>query len=200
MINTKQCSQCHVEKPLSAYPSKSGRPSNPCRECKRLSDKRSRQVHGNRWNAERRARYHSHNREKILQRVKKYRENNREKKAATDRRYREKKGESLLIKKRHYYFQNPEKIKERTLRKSIKHKYGITLEEYNQLKDSSNQCHICNTEFGEKLRKNLDHCHATGKIRGILCQQCNVGIGCLKDDIERLSSAIEYIKKYSEGA
>jgi hypothetical protein len=57
-------------------------------------------------------------------------------------------------------------------------------------------CEICRkTEDDNGRRLAVDHCHITGKVRGILCNGCNRGIGYLGDDVERLENAIKYLKK-----
>jgi len=75
--------------------------------------------------------------------------------------------------------------------------YGITLDDYDRMLTSqNNRCAICNsTATGRKGTKYLsvDHCHATGKVRGLLCNHCNTGIGSMKDDIELLDKAIAYL-------
>ena len=79
-----------------------------------------------------------------------------------------------------------------------KNKFGITLYDYNRmLKLQNNRCAICNgTATGNRRWSNLsvDHCHATGKVRGLLCNHCNIGIGHMKDDVELLEKAIDYLK------
>tara|TARA_R100000808_G_scaffold19246_1_gene41849 strand:- start:8 stop:517 length:510 start_codon:yes stop_codon:yes gene_type:complete len=81
-----------------------------------------------------------------------------------------------------------------------KSKFGITLDDYNRmLKSQNNRCAICNsTATGNRSQKylSIDHCHATGKVRGLLCHGCNSGIGHLKDDIELLKKAITYLGKH----
>lgn len=52
-------------------------------------------------------------------------------------------------------------------------------------------CLICKEVTG---RLYLDHCHETGKIRGMLCLHCNSGLGSFRDDPARLSAAIEYLR------
>ena len=75
-----------------------------------------------------------------------------------------------------------------------KRNFGITGEEYNQmLKDQSNSCAICKIEIGREAH--LDHCHSTGKVRGLLCRECNTGLGLVKDDIKIIERAIEYLEK-----
>ena len=83
----------------------------------------------------------------------------------------------------------------------LKKAYGITLEEYEELLSKQNgKCVICNIDNNGKYRSKLrafavDHCHSTGKIRGLLCSDCNTGIGLLKDNVNFLESAIKYLNK-----
>lgn len=61
------------------------------------------------------------------------------------------------------------------------------------LQKQNGKCAICGTkDFGKKA-PNVDHCHATGVIRGLLCCSCNRGIGLLKDDPELLLKAAGYL-------
>ena len=82
--------------------------------------------------------------------------------------------------------------------KDIKKKYGITKDEYQVLlKSQNNSCSICYVDFlarDTKRKPHIDHDHETGKIRGILCGPCNMGIGQLKDSIEIVESALKYLK------
>ena len=83
-----------------------------------------------------------------------------------------------------------------------KNKFGITLDDYDRmLKSQNNRCAICNsTATGNRSQKYLcvDHCHATGKVRGLLCHGCNAGIGSMKDDIEILKKAIAYLREMNK--
>lgn len=81
--------------------------------------------------------------------------------------------------------------------------YGITLEEYNaKLMAQGMMCAICgkkapsldSSEWG-KYSYPVDHCHETKKVRGILCPQCNSGLGHFKDRPELLRSAIRYLQQ-----
>ena len=73
-------------------------------------------------------------------------------------------------------------------------RYGITVEYYNELLLSQmGRCAICG-EFQYK-ELHIDHDELTGKVRGLLCGNCNRGIGCLKHDTERLMSAATYLLK-----
>lgn len=91
----------------------------------------------------------------------------------------------------------PLEWKERDLKK----KFDIGMKEYIEMAiTQNNTCAICHQPErqmrGETLKLlAVDHCHATGKIRGLLCVACNKGLGQFDDNEERLSSAISYLKK-----
>lgn len=74
--------------------------------------------------------------------------------------------------------------------KLMKH-YGLSLMGYElMIEQQDAKCAICN-ELTSKLV--VDHCHTTGKVRSLLCNDCNTGIGMLKENKEIMLSAIEYI-------
>lgn len=76
-------------------------------------------------------------------------------------------------------------------------KYGVTEEWINETLDKQgNACALCSTVFEETPR--VDHDHKTGKTRGLLCHNCNTGLGQLKDSIETLKKAIAYLESFSE--
>lgn len=84
-----------------------------------------------------------------------------------------------------------EKNKQRKKFNQIKLNYGLTQSDYEQLEKSQNYCcKICN----QLTKLCVDHCHLTGKVRGLLCTNCNRGIGYLKESIYNLENAIQYIK------
>jgi hypothetical protein len=90
---------------------------------------------------------------------------------------------------------NPDKIRNNNYKKL----YGVTLDEYNKLLESQDGvCKICNrTELESScVDRNLhvDHCHDTGKVRGLLCTKCNTALGLLSDDPELLKKAIDYLE------
>lgn len=77
----------------------------------------------------------------------------------------------------------------------LKYRFGITLDEYNAILVSQNGgCAICGQPPGVK-RLHVDHDHATGKVRGVLCGPCNHALGLMKDDPERLRKAATYIEQ-----
>lgn len=90
-----------------------------------------------------------------------------------------------------YYEDN----KDMWLRSNVK-KYGITIEYYYQLlEDQNNSCAICGAhESAFSRRLHIDHCHTTGVVRGLLCHNCNAGIGHFKEDKDIMIKAMEYLK------
>lgn len=73
-------------------------------------------------------------------------------------------------------------------------KYGITKECYDSMfKDQNGKCPICKTDLQEEIH--IDHCHITGKVRGILCGKCNKGLGQFDDNVIYLTNAIKYLTK-----
>lgn len=74
-------------------------------------------------------------------------------------------------------------------------RYNITMEQYDQmLQEQNGGCKICkNVPVKRKLA--IDHDHKTNKVRGLLCNNCNTGIGMFKDNTELLSSAINYLTR-----
>ena len=87
---------------------------------------------------------------------------------------------------------NPEKKRNERL----KINYGISLEEYKEIVNKlESKCQICGKVFKKLV---IDHDHMTNKIRGLLCNLCNVGLGAFKDTIESLKMAIKYLRKYNK--
>lgn len=94
--------------------------------------------------------------------------------------------------KREWAHKNPDK--ERNAR--LKSVFGITLDDYNSiLKEQNYVCAICNNKCSTGKNLSVDHDHITNKIRGLLCDRCNFGIGCFNDNVELLLKATEYLKR-----
>ena len=80
----------------------------------------------------------------------------------------------------------------------LKRRYNLTEDEFDKiLKDQGGTCKICNnTSSNSRIVKlSVDHCHETGNVRGLLCSNCNMGLGRFKDNAELLSKAIEYLRE-----
>lgn len=96
---------------------------------------------------------------------------------------------------------NREGLKEKARGQYIKRTYGLSLEDYNNLlKQQNHKCYICNIDsldcFHEKLY--VDHCHTTGKVRALLCHNCNAGIGHFKENKMLLQNAIFYLEEFTQ--
>ncbi len=75
--------------------------------------------------------------------------------------------------------------------------YGITSENYNDMFiEQGGCCAICGKHQEEfKFRLSIDHCHETGKVRGLLCHRCNGGLGCFDDNIQIVKNVIKYLEQ-----
>lgn len=89
-----------------------------------------------------------------------------------------------------------EKYNKKLLSRRIK-KYKLDEDQFNQLKKSQEgKCAICNTKFKDSRDMHVDHNHTNEKVRQLLCNGCNVGIGMLKDDTSIILKAAEYLNKW----
>lgn len=106
--------------------------------------------------------------------------------------------EKKLKKGKEWKKNNPDKVAVISRRRTLKTKFQLTIEEYNQkLKEQNFCCAICKIHHeSSKLQLAVDHDHGTGKIRDLLCGNCNRGLGFFKDSAEILSLAIQYLKKH----
>lgn len=78
--------------------------------------------------------------------------------------------------------------------RQIKHKYGITLQQYDALLEFQRAvCAICGDEPAASKPLCVDHDHETGEVRGLLCRRCNAALGMLKERADLLASAHEYL-------
>lgn len=75
----------------------------------------------------------------------------------------------------------------------IKSKYKLTDEQYQQILDHSGYCDSCETPL--KTKSNVDHCHETGRYRGLLCRGCNIAAGFLDDDSSRALALSKYLDR-----
>lgn len=77
----------------------------------------------------------------------------------------------------------------------MRRQYGISLDEFSELlQHQGGGCAICGKPIkSARRRMNVDHCHETGEVRGILCTGCNTGLGHLGDNIEGIQKALAYL-------
>lgn len=130
----------------------------------------------------------------------KYYINNKEKILKVQKIYYKKNKKRIRKRYKLYYEKNKQKIMKKQLNYNFKKFYGITLEDYYKLfKKQKGLCKICKQpetrKVNNKITKlHIDHNHKTGKVRGLLCSNCNIGLGNLKDSIILLKRAIKYLK------
>lgn len=117
--------------------------------------------------------------------------------------FQNRKTDPEFVKKRTAYSVNylnthPEKRLMYQRRYQLKKKYGITLEEYdNILQQQDGKCAVCgqNNSHSKGYLFAVDHDHKTGTVRGLLCHNCNMAIGLLKDDVQIIKSMLQYLEK-----
>lgn len=98
--------------------------------------------------------------------------------------------------KRRWLSVNTEDKRKRAKDLRLQRMYGLTLVEFDKKFDSqSGGCAIC----GEVSRLDVDHCHTTGAVRGLLCRACNMALGAFRDDSGLLESALAYLRVYQKG-
>jgi len=168
---TKICNICNVEKSVNEFPKRKYAITGiitctyACRLCTRAVGK---------------------------VKAKQYRIENRERYVEVRRKSRRKHKEYLNTYQKDFLKNNPDKAQAYRL----KHSFGLKLEDYNKMLSAQEKnCAICGIP-AEACKKALavDHCHSTNKIRGLLCMNCNRGLGLLRDDIQVLEAAIAYLK------
>lgn len=119
--------------------------------------------------------------------------NNKPYKQEYDKEYRKKNKEKQYSQTLEWQKNNPDSVRNSRL----KSKYNINLTIYNNmLKEQNYCCKICKSTIPGDNKKyfSVDHCHITNKVRGLLCNSCNKGLGMFKDNIDILDEAIKYLQ------
>lgn len=184
-VTSKRCAICLEYKPLSEfYANKLMRTGKDCYciPCRRAYTKQHAQK----------------NKEAVYEMGRSYRRRNRDKIRRRQRAWANDNREHVNKKSCEFAANNPDARKSYTL----KNQYGITLEDYNNLCAAQNGvCAICArperaiSRYTKKaMTLAVDHNHATGKIRGLLCGRCNRGLGMFDDDPARMTAAIKYLE------
>lgn len=143
--------------------------------------------------------YYKENREKVLEFMKKYNISHKKEKREYEKKRYIKEAEKQKNYSRNYRKEHPEWEKNNQL----KNKYGITLDSYNELLVKQNGvCAIClnreksKNKFGKVRNLYVDHNHETGKVRGLLCHNCNSMLGYSGDNPTILEIGKEYLIKH----
>lgn len=186
----KICHTCKIEQNKSNfYISKKSGIYPECKTCSKL-----------RMNV-----YYYNNKDKVKANSKKWSENNPEIRNRNVKRWRENNSKRIVELARNRYKKDSELIKESNRNRYLKRHYNLSAEEYDIiLKKQNNVCLICGqvevstrNDGNGKRRLSVDHCHKTGKVRGLLCSNCNKALGGFKDSTTILEKAIEYLKNNS---
>ena len=148
--------------------------------------------------------YRLKNRERMILQRRAYCKANRERILANQRAYSKRTREKWREYQRQYQ-STPEylawraaylaKRKDRAMDAYLKRMFKISVEDYKSMLSAQNaKCAIC-----LKVRRLVvDHNHVTGKVRSLLCRQCNTGIGLLGESHEKLTNAMNYLKRHAE--
>lgn len=163
-----------------------------CSEACRVENIRNIKNEWYRRNKHKNAEYYQNNKERIKTKAEDYRNLNRDELLERKKKYREKNKDLIKERSKDYTLRSIDKRREYRLKKD----FNMSLEEYNTLlKEQNYCCKICGIhESGQKRNLAVDHCRTTGKIRGILCDNCNTSLGLLKESPSILQSAIDYLK------
>jgi len=139
---------------------------------------------------------------KTVEKSKRYREKNKEQLRLNAIKYREDNKEKIKERRQsklsYYKKYKPDELKIKYKRNSLKKRYGITFEEYNEMfNKQEGKCGICKTlQIEIKKVFCVDHNHKTGKVRELLCQKCNVTLSYFENYDSK--PYIEYLNKHKE--
>lgn len=115
--------------------------------------------------------------------------------------YRKRHPEKVAAANAARYWANPMRARRRVREDHYRRKYGISLAERdNLLATQGFRCAVCQSAHPGTTNGGfqVDHCHETGKVRGMLCLQCNSTLGYAHDDVIRLRLLAEYVEKHRE--
>lgn len=172
----KSCYNCKVERDDAEFLTKYGRQRKLCIKCARTASEISKRYQ---------------DKHDVVAKVRQWRIENPDK--LMELRKTECAHEKLRRK------ENPDRYKLRDQKTDLKRKYGLTVEQYDDMVKSQNGvCAICKQPPGKK-RLAVDHCHKTGKNRELLCSPCNTALHKMEQEIEWADAARNYLLKHSVG-
>ena len=197
MVPPKQCTRCKEWKALDMFNKASKKKDGlqaECRDCHNERCRVYRQEHPDKVKASQQ-KHREANRERIKEKTreygKKYRTQNRDRLAERRRQNRLNNFEEHRVKEKRRYAARKDKARE----KRLNNFYGITSQEYTfLLQQQNNKCACCGVDQGDVASFNVDHDHKDGRVRGLLCRRCNLGIGQLGDKVDGLMAAVAYLQ------
>lgn len=94
-----------------------------------------------------------------------------------------------------FWAENPEAAHLRKKDRHLRHQYGITLVDYDaMLAEQGGGCAVCGVPSSGDRKLSVDHCHTSGRVRGLLCSRCNYALGLLDDRPELMRQAATYLE------
>lgn len=217
----KKCNRCGKRRPPSEFSKNVARSDGLDSWCKVCRHKERREYRAANLEKLRQyeVRYAGSHREEKLASARKYRQSNLEKcrkasredmrrRRASDpekfreikRKYDEVHREELNMRAREKRKANPEKFREIDRKHRLRKEYGISIADYEDLLVKQNRhCAACGAEpFSVRAGGllHVDHDHFTGKVRGLLCQACNLALGLLCDDIKIIGGLTRYLNAH----
>jgi len=181
-----KCNRCNLEKPAESFSWKikaKGLRQLSCKPCAAAFQRAYRNAH----------------REKTLETNRRAYDKNREKYLAQKKDHYRRNMEAYKARGRAKYLKvkdSPE-FKKKTRERELKAKFGLTLAGYNVM--SEKQGHVC-LICGRGGRMVVDHCHVTGRVRGLLCCPCNSFLGRINDDVKKLEKIKQYLLGQDEAS
>lgn len=159
---------------------------------------------------EAKARYRAKNRAILNEKNRLYRKNNPDKVRETNKNWEQANPEKVKARKIKYALTHKKEVddsrkkwysnnKLRVRENKLKRVYGLTNQDYDKmLQEQDSCCKICGIKNSETKKGYLvvDHCHKSGKVRSLLCDGCNTGLGLLKDNPEVLEKAAQYLRNH----
>ena len=170
-MTQKVCTKCGETKPLDAFYKAKGTRDGLRGDCKTCFAARAK-------------RWYDQNKDHVIDRVQRWRDENPDKYAEYQREYRARPDRKIADRAGH-----------------LKRKFGISLEDYDRLlAEQGGGCAICSDPPEPGGNLHVDHDHADGRVRGLLCVRCNNGLGQFKEEPELIQKAVSYAGREADHA
>jgi hypothetical protein len=143
--------------------------------------------------------YHEANKSQINAQTKASRQANKDLMKARRKAYYEANKDALNTASRIYHAKNKDRVNARQMEQFRLRKYGVSPSQFEEMiRACRGKCPCCHVPFSEILNERpcIDHSHATGKVRGVLCRQCNFLIGHAFDNPSILRACARYLTSH----